>query len=304
MSVTAALPSSPRPGLTTTDYTLYSITVFAWGFSWIAMKWQVGSVPPEVSVFWRFVLAASVMFAWSAAKGHRLLFPPKTHIRFAALGLFIFSTNFTLFYYGAQSVPSGLLAVFFSTASIFNMVLGFILFRQSVSRTALLAACLGFCGVALMFWPQINGTSTSVEAAIGLGLCVLGTLSFCLGNMVSASTQKKGFGVASATTWGMFYGAVLLGLFAWLSGDSFAVDMTPAYLGGLVYLAIVASVIAFGSYLTLLGRIGSDRAGYATVLFPVVALSVSTLFEGYVWTFPALVGLAFVLFGNVLMLRR
>ena len=97
---------------------------------------------------------------------------------------------------------------------------------------------------------------------------------------------------------------IFLGLFALGRGANFTIEPTLTYLSTLLYLAIIASVIAFGSYLTLLGRIGSARAGYTTVLFPVVALTVSTLFEGYHWTGSALAGLVFVLAGNILMLKK
>ncbi|WP_420412032.1 DMT family transporter [Roseibium sp.] len=298
-----AQPALNRSDLNTTDLGLYAATVFAWGFSWIAMKGQISSVSPEVSVFWRFVVAAAMMMAWVRAKGYPLSFPAKDHIRFAGLGALLFSTNFTLFYYGAAYLPSGLLAVVFSTASVFNIFLGLLLFRQRPSLLALAAGLLGFSGIALMFWPNMAGAQIDTGVAIGLGFCICGTLSFCLGNMLSADTQRRGIGVMPATAWGMVYGMIFLGLFAAIRGRSFAVEWTLPYLGSLVYLALVASVIAFASYLTLLGRIGSARAGYATVLFPIVALAVSTIFEGYQWTPLAITGLGCVLAGNIMMLR-
>lgn len=303
--MSVASPSLHRhsSGLTSTDFGLYAATVLAWGFSWIAMKGQIATVSPEVSVFWRFVLSAAGMMAWARFRGHPLSFPLKDHLRFAGLGAFMFSTNFTLFYYGSAYLPSGLLAVVFSTASIFNLFLGLILFGQRPHIMALAAGLLGFAGIGLMFWPQLSGAEFNGEALLGLGLCVCGTLSFCLGNMLSADTQRKGIGVIPATAWGMVYGMVFLGIGCAVQGREFTPDWSPVYLASLVYLAIVASVIAFASYLTLLGRIGSTRAGYVTVLFPVVALSVSTIFEGYHWTLFSVCGLLFVLFGNILMLR-
>jgi len=295
-----------RPGsanFSATDYGLYAATVLAWGFSWIAMKGQVATVAPEVSVFWRFVLASAIMMAWARYRGHNLAFPLRDHLRFAGLGALIFSTNFTLFYYGAAVLPSGLLAVIFSTASIFNLFLGLVLFGQRPNLMALVAGLLGFAGVGLMFWPTLSGAQFNTEAALGLMLCVGGTLSFCLGNMLSADSQRRGIAVTPATAWGMVYGMVFLGLFSALRGKSFAIETSFQYLGSLVYLAIVASVIAFASYLTLLGRIGSARAGYATVMFPVVALTLSTIFEGYQWTPLAAAGLVCVLGGNLMMLR-
>ncbi|MBD8892920.1 DMT family transporter [Roseibium litorale] len=303
MSLALTAGRAPSGGLSARDYGLYGMTVFAWGFSWIAIRGQVGTVAPEVSVFWRFVLAALIMVGWSLFRQERLAYPLRTHLRFAALGALLFSTNFTLFYFGASLLPSGLLAVVFSLASVLNLFLGFLIFGQRPGTRSLLAGLIGFSGIALMFEPQIAKTDVGGEALLGLLFCSIGTLSFCLGNMVSASTQRAGISVTAATTWGMLYGAFFLGCFTALRGSSFAVEMTPAYIGSLVYLAIVASVIAFGSYLTLLGRIGSARAGYATVIFPVIALSVSTIFEDYHWNAAALAGLVCVIAGNVLMLR-
>ena len=191
----------------------------------------------------------------------------------------------------------------FSTASIFNLFLGLILFGQRPNLLALIAGITGFAGIALMFLPKFAGAEFNTQAAIGLAMCIAGTLSFCFGNMLSADTQRRGIAVVPATAWGMFYGMVFLGLFSAIRGESFAVEWSVSYFGGLVYLAVVASVIAFASYLTLLGRIGSARAGYATVMFPVVALTLSTIFEGYQWTPVAALGLGCVLAGNLMMLR-
>ncbi len=297
---------TPSAGLTAGDFGLYGATVLVWGFSWYAIKLQVGTVAPEVSVFWRFVLAAAVMMGFAGVTKVRLGFPLAAHLRFAGLGALLFSTNFTLFYYGGERLPSGLLSVVFSLASVFNLLLGYLIFRQTISRRVLLGGLLGFIGVALLFRPQIRSAAGGfdAEALTGLAFCVAGTLSFCFGNMLSASTQKSGIPVTSANAWGMIYGAMFLGLFALSRGASFAVDPTATYLGALIYLAVFASVVAFACYLTLLGRIGSARAGYATVMFPVVALLVSTVLEGFVWTPDVVAGLVAVLAGNVLVLRR
>jgi drug/metabolite transporter (DMT)-like permease len=67
---------------------------------------------------------------------------------------------------------------------------------------------------------------------------------------------------------------------------------------------VFGSIIAFGAYLTLLGRIGAHRAGYAMVLFPVVALVLSMLFEGLKLDATILLGTCLVLAGNMFVLRR
>ncbi|MGJ3264278.1 MAG: DMT family transporter [Salinarimonas sp.] len=283
---------------------LYGVVVFSWGVSWIALKAQLGMVAPEVSLFWRFLIAAAIMLVWVAARRERMRFPAALHLRFAAAGALMFSLNFLMFYYGGMEIPSGLLAVVFSLASIANLVLGALLLRQPLEGRVALGGVVGVLGVALLYYPQIAGAGLDLAAAAGLALCLLGTLFFSLGNIAAASLQGRGVPLLSANAWSMIYGAGVLLALSLARGQEFTVEWTWPYLGGLFFLAIVSSVAAFASYVTLLRRIGPARAGYATVLFPIVALGVSTLVEGYVWTLPAIVGAGLALAGNVVVLAR
>jgi drug/metabolite transporter (DMT)-like permease len=234
----------------------------------------------------------------------RLMFPLADHVRFFGVGCCLFSFNFLCFYYGGLTVPSGLLSVVFSLASIFNLVLGVAIFRQKVDVRLASGAALGAAGIGLLFWPEIAGAGFNTGALWGLGLCVCGTLFFCTGNMISTSVQRRGVPLLSANAWAMTYGSLVLFAINVVRGNAFIIEPTFKYVASLVYLAIGASVLAFASYLTLLRRLGPARAGYATVLFPIVALAVSTAFEGYRWTPLAGLGVAFALLGNVLVLRR
>jgi drug/metabolite transporter (DMT)-like permease len=292
-----------RARLTPLDVALYAVVVVAWGFSWIAMHYQVGVVAPEVSVVWRFLLAAPLMFALAAVRGERLRFAPRDHLALLGLGVALFCTNFALFYYGAKWIPSGLLAVIFSLASVLNGGLGALVLGAALDRRVVLGGTLGVCGVAAMFSSQLAGTQLDPKVLLGLALCVGGTVSFCVGNLISARLQRRNVPVVAGSAWGMLYGAAALALWAALRGQPFILEPTVSYLAGLAYLALIASVLAFACYLTLLGRIGVARAAYVTVMLPVVALAVSTVLEGYRWTIPAWLGLAAVLTGNLLVLR-
>lgn len=293
-----------RARFTPLDYALYAGVILSWGFTWIALHFQVGTVSPEVSVAWRFMIAGPVMLAIAAARGENLVFPLTDHLIFTALGFFLFCANFTLFYYAAAVLTSGLLPVVFSLSSVINVGLGALLLGTPVDRRIVVGACLGSLGVALMFYPELAHMELSGKAALGLLLCIAGTLSFCFGNMISARMQKRSLPVFATSGYAMLYGAALLSAFAAWQGRAFIVEFSFAYLAGLIYLALIGSVLAFACYLTLLGRVGADRAAYATVLMPVLALLVSTAVEGYRWTLPALIGLAAVLAGNILVLRQ
>ncbi|MGD1888189.1 MAG: DMT family transporter [Cohaesibacteraceae bacterium] len=284
------------------DYALYIVTCFVWGTSWLGLRMQLGTVAPEVSIVWRFALASLLVFAWAAWSKQRLHFGWREHVLFAAMGFFLFSTNFLLFYNGGLVITAGLLAVVFSLASIVNFIIGIAFMGQKADPRRLGGAVLGACGIGFLFWPEIVGTTFNQAVFVGLGLCVMGTLSFCVGNVLSARAQRQALPILSTNAWGMLYGTVWMTFLVLVQGHAFVIEPTVSYLGSLLWLAVFSSVIAFWSYLTLLGRIGGARAAYATVIFPLIALASSTLFEGYQWTIFAVIGVVLALAGNWLVL--
>ena len=285
-----------------TNALLYAAVVTVWGTSWIMIKFQVETVPADASVAYRFVIAAALMFAWAVARGLPLRFRARDHLFLALLGALIFCTNYVLFYLAAEILATGLLAVVFSTASAMTMLINAAVTRTLPPARLAAGAALGVAGIALVFWPELAGLAGRDDAALGLLLSVGGTLSFSFGSLVATRNQKAGLSVRGSTAWGMMYGAVLLTIFVLLRGGHFGFDTGFAYVGSLIYLAVIGTIIAFACYFALLGRIGPERAAYATVLFPVVALGISTIFEGYEWTAAALAGVMLTLVGNVLVL--
>jgi drug/metabolite transporter (DMT)-like permease len=285
-----------------TDGLLYLAVVAIWGTTWIMIKFQIGVVPPEVSVAYRFAIAALLMFAWVAFRRLPLRFSLRDHLFIALQGVLIFSTNFVLFYLAAVTLATGLLAVVFSTASIMTLMLTAALHRRRPSARTALGALLGCSGIALVFWPEIAAFSLGSGAGLSLLLSLGGTLSFSLGGLVAARNQAAGLSVRGSTAWAMAYGTLLLTLFVMVRGASLSFDPALPYVGSLLYLAVFGSVIAFACYFALLARIGAERSAYATVLFPIVALTISTLFEDYTWSTTALAGVALILAGNLLVL--
>lgn len=281
---------------------LYGLTVLIWGTTWIAMTYQLGPVAAALSVAYRFAIAAAIVFAWALLARQRLRFSWREHRLLAVMGLCIFSFNFYFFYLAAAYITSGLLAVIFSLAVVLNIINGrLILGRRAAPRT-LVAAALGLAGIVALFWPEVERFGLADSGARGLLLSLAGTYCFSLGNMASARAQAAGLPVVACNAWGMAYGAAIMLALALLGGAPLVFDPSPAYVVSLIYLALCGSVVAFGAYLALLGRMGADRAAYVTVLFPLVALTISTLVEGYVWTPTALLGVALVLAGNLLVL--
>lgn len=283
---------------------LYISVVVIWGTTWLAIYMQQGVVSVPVSIFWRFAVAAVVMLVVLSAMGRLRRISLRDHLFCMLQGGCVFGFNFVCFYHAAAYISSGLESVIFSMAVLFNAVNSMIFFRQRPSKNLLPAAVLGIAGVIALFWHDLVTTQLAPSLLLGIGLSALGTFGFSLGNMISTRHQRRGLETLSTNTYAMFYGTIIMGVLALVRGDSFMPELTLRYLGSLFYLAIFGSVIAFGAYFTLVGRIGASQAAYSTLLFPLVALSLSTIYEGYVWHSNAIIGLCMILLGNLVMFSK
>jgi len=279
---------------------LYVVTVLIWGTTWIAIKWQIGVVPAPVSIAYRFWIAAAVLML-SLIIARKSIWPPAKAWRYLfAQGLALFCCNFLCFYYASQYVPSGLVAVVFSTAPLWNAINGRLFLGRTIQAPVVVGTLFGLAGIALLFLPQMQGHWENAGMAWGLALALLGTLFFSCGNLLSSRMQALGLTPWLTNTWAMLIGASVLTIASLILGMPFSLEPGVRYISGLLYLAIPGSVIGFTAYLLLVGRMGPERAAYCTLLFPVVALSISTIYEGYHWVPLSLFGLALVLTGNLL----
>ncbi|WP_232312964.1 DMT family transporter [Enterovibrio coralii] len=187
----------------------------------------------------------------------------------------------------------------FSLAPILNALNLWWLEKRKPGRTFMQGAIMGFVGVLLMFASQFFNAAMDLNILVGLGISFIGTYFFSMGNLVSAKAQQQAMPLLPTTAWAMGYGALYLFAISLLMGHNLNFSSEPLYVSALVYLAIIGSVVGFNTYLALVGRIGAPKAAYCTVLFPLVALSLSTVFEGYEWTWTSLLGVILVVCGNL-----
>ena len=279
---------------------LYFIMILAWGFSWIAIKWQHGVVDMEVSIFYRFAIAGCLMFMLGFLFKKIQKVKPQHHLFFALQGLCLFCCNFLAFYSSTSYIASGLTAVVMATAPIFNAIHGKFFYKTATSNNFWLGIGVGLAGISLLFISDLMKTNWSADVLIGLFYALLGTWCFSMGNMISIRNTRNKILPYTATSYAMVYGCLALLIIISLKGLPFKIDTNIQYLGSLLYLAIPASVIGFTVYLILVDRIGANNAAYLLVITPIVALLVSSVFEDYQWTIFSTIGLTLVVIGNIL----
>ncbi|GAB2918125.1 DMT family transporter [Rheinheimera gaetbuli] len=281
---------------------LYLVTVLIWGSTWFAIEFQLGEVAVEVSLLYRFALSALLMWLFCWWRRLPMRFSTKDHGFIALLALFNFALNYILIYQAQQYLTSAMTAIAFTTMLLMNIVNTRLFFGMPVAKRIYFGALMGIAGIVVLFYPDLDGLDFSNASLLGLILVLGSALSASLGNMASVRNSRAGLPITQVNAWGMLYGTIGLLLLVLINGTPFTFSTTPAFIISLLYLAVFGSVIAFATYFALLKGMGPEKASYTIVLFPLVAVVLSTLFEDFVWTGYTFAGFALVLAGNALVL--
>ncbi len=283
---------------------LFLIPSLIWGSTWLIIKFQLGVVDPIISVFYRFLLAGLILLAYAKVKGLKLSYTVKEHMLMALLGTCLFGINYWLVYVAEEDLTSGLVAVVFSSLVFLNIFNGAIFLKTKIRKNVLFSGMIGFAGVALVFKDEIANFNFSDAGSFAFILAIISAFTASLGNITSGYIQRIKIPVIQSNAFGMLYGSFVMLAIALLAGKQFTFDFSFSYTLSLFYLTIFGSIFAFGSYLSLLGKIGADKSAYVTLVIPIIALLLSTIFEGYQWDVVKLSGVLLITLGNLLILKK
>ena len=286
-----------------TDLIAIVICTVAWGTTWYAITWQLGTVDPIVSVAYRFGLASVLLFIWCAIRCEPVRLTASQHGAAFGLGLFTFAIDYALVYWAEERVTSAVVAVIFAAMAFTNLVVFRIVFKQRAPRSAWIATAFGMLGVLLMSWSELLRADMDRSAMTGLGMALAAVMGAAFGNVFARRGEEAGASVSASTAWGMTYGTLLLALYALATNRVWSFDARWPYMLALLYLALIGSVVAFLLYYGLARRRGYSTASYIAALTPLLAMVISTAFEGKTWGAAALGGVALVIFGQWLLLR-
>lgn len=283
---------------------LYLTIALIWGSTWIVIPYQLGEVANEMSVGYRFGLASLLLYAYALLTRRKIALPREAYKFVFLQGTLLFSLNYFLVYYGTAYVTTGLVAVVFSTVIVFNAIFERIFFRKELEARVLIAALIGFTGIALIFWPEISEVNLRDDSVIGILFILVATIIASLGNMAAIINTSRSLPVVAVNAHSMAWAGITSVLIGLALGKDLNFSFSTDYMVSLAYLSLFGSAIAFGCYLALIRRIGATKAAYIAVVLPIVALGLSTLFEGYQWTAAAVLGIILTLVGNGLILYR
>ena len=282
----------------------FILVTLIWGSTWIVIKDQLGIVPPTWSVTYRYVIACAAMFVIARFSGGSLGIGRNGHLLAALIGFPQFFLNFNFVYAAEHYITSGLAAVVFALLLVPNSALAWIFFKHRVTAAFGIGSGIAIVGVALLFVQEMrHSIATPREVAIGIGLTFLGVLSASIANVMQVSGAMRSRPIAVMLAWAMFYGVLFNFAFAWATQGPPVIEYRFGYWLGLAYLGVLASALAFTLYFGIIRAVGPGRAAYSSVLVPIIAMGLSTLFEGYRWATLAIAGGVVALTGLVIALK-
>jgi drug/metabolite transporter (DMT)-like permease len=297
--------AAPSPPLSQRDALLaFVIVALIWGSTWLVIKDQVAVVPPAWSVTWRFAIACAAMFVLAGLRRDRLRLPRAVWPIAVAVGLLQFCVNFQLVYAAEIHLTSGLVAVFYALLMVPNALLGRAFLDTPIGGRFLLGSAIAIAGIALLLAHEYRVAPVGGSILLGTALAFGGVMAASVANVLQATRRVSNVPVVSLLAWAMLWGTLANAAFAALTVGAPTLDPRTQYLAGIVYLAIIGSVAAFPLYFRLIRTWGAGKAAYNGVAVPVVAMALSTLFEGYRWSTLAVAGSVLAMIGLLVALSR
>jgi drug/metabolite transporter (DMT)-like permease len=282
----------------------FLVVTLIWGSTWIVIRDQLSVVPPSWSVSYRFVVAGVVILGWGLIRGDSLKLDARGWGFAVALGFAQFVLNFNFVYRAEQHITSGVVAIVYALLLVPNAIFARVFLGQLMGRQLLIGSAVAMAGVALLFLHEARLSDAGPEAAlIGIGIALLGVLSASVANVMQATKTAKAYPMATILGWAMLSGAAIDAGFAYATVGPPVIEMRWGYILGTLYLGVLGSALAFTIYFQLIRRIGPAKAAYTSVLIPVIAMLLSTIYEGYRWSLLAMAGAALVMIGLVLALK-
>ncbi len=298
------MATKTRKKLTKTriDLLLYLLCSLIWGSTWLAIKFQIDSVSPLVGVFYRFVIASAILFLLHLFLQKTLRYGKANHRIFIFQGICNFSMNYILTYHAEKYATSAIIALVYTTMIHFNILGLRIFFKKKIHKNVVYGSFIGMLGVFFLFYEDISKFNGDPKSLMGVGIGLVAVFFASAGNMFSHQNHVMRVPVMAANAWGMFYGTIFTAFLCLVFSQVLLLPTHASFWGTLIYLSLFGTVIAFGAYNYLVGKIGAERAVYTTLVSPVIAVLLSSFFENLKVTPFLLLGITFCLSGNILTL--
>lgn len=287
----------------------FIIVTLVWGSTWFVIRDGLGEVPAIWSVTYRFVIASLGMAALLLWRKESFALDRQGWMLAVMIGLMQFVINYNFVYGAEHYITSGLVAVVFALLIIPNALLSRLVVKTRLSRAFLTGGAIAIVGVSLLLLHEYR--TAELQGGLGGGAAVIKGIGFTLIAVFAASTSNvvqqfdsaRRQNVFALVGWSMAIGALIDGVYALVTQGPPPFPADIRYWAGVSYLALAGSTLTFPLYYGIIRAVGAGQAAWSSVLIPVIAMLISTVLEGYVWSPLAIAGSLLVAVGLVLAVR-
>lgn len=246
------------------NYLMYLFCMFIWGLNFIAVKIQGDSLPLEVALLYRSLIAFSlfgVMFIFILKK---LKLNNTNWFTIIGFGLCNFTISYLLLYYGTFYSSAAIVTLIFSMKAILTPIFISMVFKRKISNRIYIGGGLG----VVILYPDLN--SLTNEFIIGVAFALLGTIITSIGDVLSLYNSESKVHPVLSNTIGMLSAVIFLLIYTSFKGYRYSFPLELNFWFGLLYLSILASFLAWFFYLKLINNIGAAESGYMVAMFPAI----------------------------------
>lgn len=280
----------------------FVLVALIWGSTWFVIRDQISTVPPGWTVTWRFALASLGMVVLAAVRRESLRLPPGGQRVALVVGLTQFCLNYEFVYEAERYLTSGIVAVFYALLLVPNALFSALFLKTRITGRFLAGSAVAIAGIALLLAHEMRMAPPDARVGLGIALCLGGLIAASVANVVQAGEAARRSGAVPLMAWSMIWGTLIDAAYALAVDGPPVFDPRPAYFAGIAYLAIVGSVITFPLYFRLIRDMGAGAAAYNGVATPVIAMGLSSLFEGYRWSALSIAGSVLAMAGLLIAL--
>lgn len=242
--------------------------MFIWGLNFIVVKIQGDSLPLEVALLYRSLIAFSlfgVMFIFIFKK---LKLNNTNWFTIIGFGLCNFTISYLLLYYGTFYSSAAIVTLIFSMKAILTPIFISMVFKRKISNRIYIGGGLGVVSVVVILYPDLN--SLTNEFIIGVAFALLGTIITSIGDVLSLYNSESKVHPVLSNTIGMLSAVIFLLIYTSFKGYRYSFPLELNFWFGLLYLSILASFLAWFFYLKLINNIGAAESGYMVAMFPAI----------------------------------
>lgn len=282
-------------------YILLTLTTLFWSGNFVLSRGMHAAIPPMSLSFWRWTVALVILSFFAVRHLWTQRDIARRHIRFITIQGLLGVTGFNTLIYQAMQTTTAINAVLVnSCVPILIAGASFLLYRELLTPRQILGILLSLGGVLLIIAKGKLATLLQVDFTPG-DLYVLAAAvlwAFYSANLKRYPKELHPFAYLS--------GIVLIGLSGILPlylielTNSKTMELTPASVVTIFYVALFASVLAFIFWNRAVRTIGANKAGPFVHLMPVFSTLLAVIFLGESLTAYHLQGMLLI-FAGILM---